>query len=100
MIVTVRFNIWMTVAMIGYILLIAPFHRDDSTPMLIESLFPENILLKIVVGFFSVVFGVSAFMFIVKALWNRLFPHLCGWKAINLAESYAISLLIGIFLIK
>jgi hypothetical protein len=98
--VTIHFNNGMTFASIGYGLLLAPMFSDDSSPLLIETMFPENVVCQIIVGILSVVSAIVASMYIVKALWNRLFPSLCGRKEISPAESYAMSLFIGIFLIQ
>jgi hypothetical protein len=46
----------------------------------------------------SVVLAAVAGTFIFRALWNRLFPHLCGWKPVNLAESYAFALVAGVLM--
>jgi hypothetical protein len=98
--ITIRFNIGMTLAVIGYVILISPLLLDDPTPMMVESFFPENILLQFITGVLSLVFGITAAVFIIRTLWNRLLPHLCGWKEITLAEAYAISLLVGMFLFE
>ena len=98
--VTVPFNIGMTFALIGYSVIISPILLDDPTPLLVESLFPESVTFQLVVGVISGILGVIAGMYIVRALWNRLFPSLCGWKEITLAESYTISLLCAMFVIQ
>ena len=97
--VTVQFNIGMTFALVGYAAIISPVLLDDPTPLLVESIFPDSVVLQVVVGLISGVLGIIAGMYIVRALWNRLFPSLCGWKDITLAESYAISLLAAMFVI-
>ena len=88
----------MTFAVIGYFLLLCPILSD--TPILVDSLFPENLSLRFIVIISSVGLSIPASMYIIRALWNRLFPNLCGWKEINLAESYALSLFLGVFLIQ
>ena len=89
----------MTFALVGYAAIISPVLLDDPTPLLVESIFPDSVVLQVVVGLISGVLGIIAGMYIVRALWNRLFPSLCGWKDITLAESYAISLLAAMFVI-
>ncbi len=98
--VTIRFNIGMTLAFIGYAVLVTPMLSYDSAPLLIESMFPDDVIVRITVGILSVASAIAASVYIVRALWNRLFPHLCGWKEITLAESYAVSLFGSIFLIR
>lgn len=98
--ITLKFNIGMTFAVIAYALLLSPVLSGDDKPMLIEHFIPDSIALQIVGGLFSVASAVVALMYIVKTLWNRLFPSLCGWKEINLAESYALSLFFGVFFIQ
>lgn len=98
--VSVQFNIGMTFALIGYAVIISPVLIDDPTPLLVESMFPESVTLQVVVGLVSGILGIIAGMYIVRALWNRLFPSLCGWKEITLAESYAVSLLVAMFVIQ
>ena len=97
--VTIKFNVGMTFAVIGYGLLLSPIQPNDPMPMLIKLLLPENLVLQYVGLILSVSLAILASMYIVKVLWNRLFPNLCGWKEINLAESYAISLFFTLFLI-
>jgi len=96
--ITIKFNIGMTFAVIGYGLLLYPILSD--TPLLIDSLIPENSALQFIVVILSVGLAIPASMYIIRSLWNRLFPNLCGWKEINLAESYALSLFLGVFLIQ
>ncbi len=88
----------MTFAVIGYCLLLYPILSDE--PSLVDTLFPENPLLRFIVLISSFGLSIPASMYIIRALWNRLFPNLCGWKEINLAESYALSLFLGVFLIS
>ncbi len=88
----------MTFAFIGYSFLLFPILSDE--PLLIDSLFPESSALKFVLIISSVGLSIPASMYIIRALWNRLFPNLCGWKEINLAESYALSLFLGMFLMQ
>jgi hypothetical protein len=85
---------------IGYALLLLPVLSDDPAPLVVDVIFPDSILLQALVSSLSAGGAVAASMYIVRALWNRLFPHLCGWKEINLAESSAISLFFGLFSIQ
>jgi hypothetical protein len=98
--VTVKFNILITFALIGYAALISPILPDDATPLLVESLFAESLTAQIIVGLLSAILSIIASMYLIRAIWNRLFPHLCEWKEINLAESYAISILAAIFVVQ
>ena len=94
--VTVPFNIGMTLSVIGYLVLLAPTLPEESEPMVVEWIFPEREGLQAATLLLSIVLSTIAYMFIFRAVWNRLFPHLCGWKPINLAESYAFSIMIGL----
>jgi hypothetical protein len=96
--ITIKFNIGMTFAVIGYSLLLYPLLSD--TPLLIDSLIPGNLTLQFIIIILSIGLAIPASMYIIRALWNRLFPNLCGWKEINLAESYALSLFLGLFFIQ
>jgi len=98
--VTVKFNILITFALIGYAALISPILPDDATPLLVESLFTESLTAQIIVGLLSAILSIIASMYLIRAIWNRLFPHLCEWKEINLAESYAILILAAIFVVQ
>lgn len=91
--VTVAFNIGMTLAAIGYATLLFPTFTDDPTRWMVESMFPERLEMQAATVLLSIVLATIVFMFLFRAVWNRLFPHLCGWKPINLAESYAFSVL-------
>ena len=94
--ITTKFNVGITFAVIGYFLLLYPILSDK--PIGVDSLFPENLPLRFIVIILSIGLSIPASMYIIKALWDRLFPNLCGWKEINLAESYALSLFLGMFL--
>lgn len=94
--VTVPFNIGVTLAVIGYLILLAPTLPDESAPMVVEGMFPGRDGLQAATLLLSIVLSTIAYMFIFRAVWNRLFPHLCGWKPINLAESYAFSIMIAV----
>lgn len=98
--VTVKFNILITLALIGYAALVSPILPDDPTPLLVESLFSESIAGQVIVGLLSAILSIIASMYIIRALWNRLFPHLCEWNEINLAESYAISIFGAMFVMQ
>lgn len=96
--VTVRFNVGMTFASLGYTALLFPINaEEDSSPLILESFFQDSPFLTFCALIVLLVLAVAAWMFIARALWNRLFPRLCGWNEITLAESYALSLLIAIF---
>lgn len=96
--VTVPFNIGMTMALIGCAILLFPTWTDEETaPLMVEWMFPERDGLQAATILLSIVLSVIVYMFAFRAVWNRLFPHLCGWKPINLAESYAFSIMIGLF---
>jgi hypothetical protein len=96
--VTVPFNIGMTFALIGYMTLLFPMMPAEDAPMLAESMFPDSEPMQILAMLISVVLAAVAGTFIFRALWNRLFPHLCGWKPVNLAESYAFALVAGVLM--
>jgi H+/Cl- antiporter ClcA len=90
----------MTFAVCAYALITMPLLLDDPTPLIIESLFPENELVQILTLVLSSILSIIFGMYIIRALWNRLFPSLCGWNVINLAECYAISLFLTVLLLE
>ena len=96
--VTVPFNVGMTFAVIGYLLLLLPGMPADDPPSIAEAAFPDSDAMQVVLMLNSGLLAMVAGMFILRALWNRLFPHLCGWKPINLAESYALSLVLTVMI--
>ncbi len=96
--VTVPFNIGMTFALIGYAILLFPVMPAEDAPVLAESMFPDSEPMQILAMLISVVLATVAGTFIFRALWNRLFPHLCGWKPVNLAESYAFSFVAAVLM--
>ena len=96
--VTIKFNVAMTFAFFGYAVIVSPVLLDNPTPLMVESFFPDNELLQFLTLLLSFVFSIVISMYIIRALWNRLFPNLCGWKEINLAECYAMSLFLAMFL--
>lgn len=98
--VTIKFNVGMTFALIGYAFLLSPLMPDESSPMIVESLLPNHEGLQFVIIILSAVSSVVVGMYICRALWNRLFPSLCGWKEITLAEAYAVSLFAAMFVIE
>lgn len=57
-------------------------------------MFPGRDGLQAATILLSFVLSTIVYMFLFRAVWNRLFPHFCGWKPINLAESYAFSVMI------
>jgi hypothetical protein len=97
--VTISYNIVMTFAVVGYAFLMSPFWSSTSGPTIIADWLPENWLGQFLVTVVAGVLGIVASMYIVRSLWNRLFPRLCGWREVNLAEAYALSLLGSMFLI-
>jgi len=97
--VTIKYNILMSLALIGYIVVICPLLIDDETPLLVETITEGNVPAIIIISFISIVLSIVVSMFIIRSLWNRLFPRLCDWKEITLAEAYALSLFIAVFLV-
>tara|TARA_Y100000385_G_C12752827_1_gene491704 strand:+ start:130 stop:438 length:309 start_codon:yes stop_codon:yes gene_type:complete len=98
--ITIKYNIAISFALIGYMFLMCPILGDTEAPMLVETLFPDDLILQVTIGIASTVASTIAGMYIIRSLWNRLFPHLCNWKEINLAESYALSIFSTMFLIE
>ena len=98
--ITFKFNILITFALIAYLVILSPISENNPTPLLVESIFPGNSAAQILAGLLSITLGMIASLLIIRSLWNRLFPHLCGWKEINLAESYAISIFVAMFVIQ
>jgi len=95
--ISIKFNIGMTAVFFLYAALKYPFHEKTSVPM--DKVFERSP---------GLAFGILIFVFIstllismpaIKALWNRLFPKLCGWEEIGFAEAYALGLLAGFFAI-
>jgi len=97
--VTIKYNILITLAMIGYIVVLSPFLEDEETTMLLESMLEGALVPMILLGGVSLVLGVIISMLIIRSLWNRLFPRLCNWSEINLAESYALSVFVMLFFV-
>jgi hypothetical protein len=89
----------MTFAVVGYALLMSPFWSSAPEPTIIDGWLPENWLIQLFIIIAASVLAIVASMYIVRSLWNRLFPRLCGWREVNLAEAYALSLLGSMFLI-
>ena len=97
--ITIKYNIGITFAFVAYLFAACPILVDDETPLLVQTLFPNSVAIQVVVGVISVVCSTVILMYITRSLWNRLFPGLCGWKHINLAESYALSILVALFIV-
>jgi hypothetical protein len=91
--VTVTFNISITLALIGYSIFNALASTVDTMPLMVEQLFPGRDGLQWTTLLLSIVLGTIVYVLLFRALWNRLFPHLYGWKTISLAESYAFAIL-------
>lgn len=95
--VTVSFNILMTLAFIGIRIVATPMIPHDTTPLIITHFFPKSLATQVVAVLISLAITIPASMYFIRALWNHLFPQLCGWKEINLAESYALSIFAAAF---
>lgn len=99
--VTVRFNILITLAAIARVFVASPFLPDDETTILfVEALFPNSVLTQLFIVVIAGVLSTIILVYMVRALWNRLFTKLCGWKSISLAESYALSVFFSMFIIS
>ena len=96
--VTVKYNILITLAMIGYMIVSLPWMYSESERMIIDDLADISPIFATVAGIISFVLGIFISMLILRSLWNHLMPKLCGWKELNLAESYALSIFFGTLL--
>ncbi len=95
--VTTKYNILMTLAFLGYIILLSPFLEDDSTPLILDSICGDSVTWTLIISSLSLILSTIVLMMITRSLWNRLFPNLCGWKNLSYAESYALSLIFSMF---
>ena len=93
--VTLKYNIGITFVFIAYAALSAPFMPDDDSALLISSIFEKFPAYAVVIGMVTLFLSLLVFMYAVRSIWNRLFPKICGWKEINLAEAYAISMIVA-----
>ena len=98
--ITIKYNIMISLALVGYLFVLSPLLSADQTPLLVETIFEENSPAIAIVSLISIVLSVVVSMLIIRSLWNRLFPKLCNWYEINLAESYALSLFFTVFLLE
>jgi hypothetical protein len=98
--ITIKYNIMMSLALIGYVIVLSPLLIDDQTSLLVETICEGNIPAMAIVSLISIVLSIVISMLIIRSLWNRLFPKLCNWNEINLAESYALSLFFTVFLLE
>ena len=98
--ITIKYNIMISLALVGYVFVLSPLLIDDQTPLLVETICEGNIPAIAIVSLISVVLSIVVSMLIIRSLWNRLFPKLCNWNEINLAESYALSLFFTVFLLE
>ncbi len=95
--VSVKFNIGLSLVFFLYAALQYPFHEQTVVPM--DKVFDKSPSLAFGILTFVFITTVPIFMYAVKALWNRIFPKLCGWEEIGLAEAYALGLLVAFFYI-
>jgi hypothetical protein len=93
--VTIKFNIGLTFVFFLYAALHYPFMEETVVPM--DKIFESTPGLAFGILFLIIPISLIIFMHAVKAVWNRLFPKLCGWEEIGLAEAYALSLLVAFF---
>ena len=85
----------MTVVFILYAVLLAHFSKYGDSPMVIVTFVKAFPAIGISVGVFCLILSLAVFMYAVRSLWNRIFPKICGWKEIDLAEAYAISMIVA-----
>lgn len=90
--VTIKYNIGITIVYLLYRLkdyLVTP----AEGPILLDPVFEQSPLGAFAVIFAIMFVAIPVFMYSVRSLWNRIFPQLCGWKEIGLAESYALGII-------
>ena len=93
--VTISYNIGMTLVFFLYAVFYAPFMPDDETPIMIEGFFEDSPAIAFAIAAIGFTATLVIFMYAIRSLWNRLFPQLCGWKEIGLAESYALGIFVA-----
>lgn len=91
--ITTTFNIWMTLLALVYSILASMSDNHDGSVSLLDVLLNNDPIWGVPLALFLFAVILILPMYCIRALWNRLFPHLCGWKPISLAESYALSLI-------
>lgn len=97
--ITIKYNVLVTLAFFGYMIVLSPLFPDTEIPLLVESIYEESVAAGIIVTLLSLILGIAISMYLIRSLWNRLFPKLCGWSVISLAESYALSIFLAIFVV-
>ncbi|MEM8639843.1 MAG: hypothetical protein AAGG51_13655 [Cyanobacteria bacterium P01_G01_bin.54] len=93
--ITTKFNIWMTFVFIVHEILLLIFEPDDDSSYFLNSMFRNAPILGMAIALLLLTIAIVISIYCTRALWNRLFPHLCGWQKISLAESYALSLFLA-----
>ena len=91
--ITTRFNVAMTFAVFALVLLVHPEQSMRTRFFVIETLFPEIGWPRVTAMFVLMVLRFVVPMYLIRTIWNRLLPWLCGWREIRLAEAYALSLM-------
>lgn len=93
--ITVRFNAWMTLAILVQRTILGAEPDETGRSWILHRFLDRLEWPPLLVGLVVVPLMLSAWlanMFLIRALWNRLFPRICGWNPIRLCEAYAMSL--------
>lgn len=97
--ITIRFNVAMTLAILVQHSILELGPGEGERPWILRTILDTldwTPMAKAITAFFLILSAWMANMFLCRALWNRLFPRLCGWNPIRLSEAYALSLLLGL----
>lgn len=90
------FNLLMTVVVIIFQGLVMSLLPVNPAPSALALLTQNHPVIRGVLFVCILVSYMIIGMYAVLSLWNRVFPHVCGWTQISLAEAYAICLMAGV----